>query len=142
LSFAPIISFDRLNLPEVVVWERHRKAIASNTRQELLNIFDLALECDLKRIGIVTVGVHVPRTATYVAKHLSVYWQYRELSPVVFESEEVLLSANREKYGPRVEALRNSKSFARNWEREATGISKVVRDVYGDAKPPVATPKL
>ena len=124
--------------PEVIIWERKRKSMASNTRQELLNIFDLALERGLSRIALVTVGVHVARTGVYIAKHLSVYEKYRRLSPVVLESEEILLAVDRRKYGFRVEALRNSKSFARNWEREAIGISKIVRDVYGDVKPLVA----
>jgi hypothetical protein len=131
------------NQPEIAVWERTRQLpVPSNTRQELLNIFDLALERNLRRIAMVTVGVHVPRTATYKAKHLSVYEQYRELSPVVFESEEVLLGAPghqslQAERTARVDTIRKSKSFARNWEREALGISKIVRDVYGDAKPKV-----
>lgn len=126
------------NLPKMVAWPRNRQLpVPSNTRQELLNIFDLALERGLKRIALVAVSVHVPRTATYIAKHLSVYEKYRELSPVLFESEEVLLAAERIKCGPRVQKLRNSKSFARSWAREADGIQKIVRDVYGDAKPKV-----
>jgi hypothetical protein len=134
-------SLNKAILTAVVTWPRTRSAPgASNTRQELLNIFDLALKNDLKQIGIVTVGVHVPRTATYIAKHLSIHERYRQLAPTVLESEEILLAADRQQYGPRVEALRNSKAFARNWEREAIGISKIVRDVYGDAvKPLVVT---
>ncbi|MBI2476195.1 MAG: YdcF family protein [Candidatus Taylorbacteria bacterium] len=139
------ISSWRPSLPSIVVWKRTRQLpVPSNTRQELLNIFDLAIEYEMTRVAIVTVGVHVPRAATYVAKHLSVYEKYRGLSPVVLESEEVLLAANREKYGPRVEALRNSKSFARNWggkNREVDGISKIVRDVYGDAVKPLVEAK-
>jgi hypothetical protein len=125
----------------LVTWERHRQLpVPSNTRQELLNIFDLAIERGLGSIAVVTIGVHVARTATYVAKHMSVYPQYRSLRVVVLESEEVLLAENREKYTARVEAMRTSKSFARNWggtNREADGISKIIRDVYGDAKPKV-----
>jgi len=135
---------DRWGGPDVRVWPRTRQLpVPSNTRQELLNIFDLALEHDsifmqnFPNVAIVTVGVHVPRTATYVAKHLSTNPKYQSLCPVVFESEEVLLAVDRNKFAPEVEAMRNSKSFARNWEREATGISKIVRDVYGDAKPKV-----
>lgn len=125
---------------EIVAWPRtHSLPIPSNTRQELLNIFDLALERRFTQIAIVTVGVHVPRIATYVAKHLSVYNEYRTLSPVIFESEAVLLRADYEKYKGRVERLRNSRAFTRNWGREADGISKIVRDVYGDAKPKAAT---
>lgn len=123
------------------VWERHRQLpVPSNTRQELLNIFDLAIKANLESIAIVTVGVHVARTATYVTKHMSTYPQYRHLRVVPVESEEVLLVADRNKYEGRVQALRNSQAFARNWEREAVGISKIVRDVYNDAtKPLVAT---
>ncbi len=127
-------------LPEIVVWPRERQlSMPSNTRQELLNLFDLAIERGLDSIAIVAVGVHAPRVATYVLKHMSVYPQYRSLRVVVLEAEEVLLAEDREQYTPRVEALRNSQSFARNWAREATGISKIVRDVYGDAKPQVVT---
>jgi hypothetical protein len=122
----------------IIVWNRDRQLpVPANTRQELLNIFDLAVEYKVPKIALVTVGVHVPRTAAYVAKHLSVYPQYRELSPVVLESEEVLLGLSRNHYAPCVEVMRNSKAFARNWAREADGISKIIRDVYGDTKPKV-----
>jgi hypothetical protein len=133
-------------VPDLLEWKRDRIVPGpSNTGRELLNVFDLALDLGLKNIGIVTVGVHVPRTATYVAKYFSVHEKYRGLLPIVFESEEVLLhgvepwKARAEAWGrPRVETLRASKSFARNWAREADGIQKIVRDVYGDAKPKVA----
>jgi hypothetical protein len=127
--------------PYVVVWKRERQLpVPSNTRQELLNIFDFALEHSLKRIAIVTIGVHAPRAATYVMKHLSVYPQYRTLTPIVLESEEILLAEDRERYAPRVEAMRYSKSFTRNWKNEEIGISRIIRDVYGDAKPKVMAP--
>lgn len=132
------VKHDPIGEFEIVIWPRERQLpVPANTRQELLNIFDLALDRGLSRIAIVTVGVHVPRTATYIAKHLSVYPQYRELNPVLLESEEVLLDTDREKYAARVETMRASKAFARNWAREADGIQKIVRDVYGDAKPKV-----
>ncbi len=127
--------------PLVNVWKRQRQLpVPSNTRQELLNIFDLALQYRLNRIAIVTIGVHIPRTQTYVTKHLSVHPQYRQLVPIVLESEEILLTENWRKYPPRVETMRKSKSFARNWEREAIGISKIVRAVDDDAKPKVMVP--
>lgn len=127
---------------DIVVWPRTRSLpIPSNTGQELKNIFDLALDRELTSIVAVTVGVHVPRTATYVSKHISVHKKYEHLSVTVLESEEVLLRYLGEHQRSRVETLRNSKSFARNWEREAVGISKIVRDVYGDAKPKVETTK-
>lgn len=136
---ASLQKWNPTSYPEVEVWSRTRTVpgVPSNTRLELLNIFDLALERGFRRIAVVTVGVHIPRTTTYISKHQSVYSKYRELSIVPFESEEVLRVTNHAKYGPRVESLRNSQSFARNWDREAIGISKIVRDVYGDAKPSV-----
>jgi hypothetical protein len=129
--------------PEIVVWPRARSLpIPSNTGQEIKNIFALALERNCLNVGIVTIGVHIPRTATYVAKQLSREPGLRNrLSVQLFESEEVLVAANPANW-PRVEALRNSQAFARNWggkNREADGISKIVRDVYGDAKPKVET---
>lgn len=124
---------------ELVTWERNRypsPLVPSNTRQEMLNVLDLALERGLSRIAFIAIGVHMPRAATYLSKHMTVYRdRYRNLSTVMLETEELLLSFDREKYSARVEAIRNSRAFARNWVREADGISKIVRDVYGDAKP-------
>jgi hypothetical protein len=122
---------------ELLVWDKHRypkPLVPSNTRQEMLNVLDLALEKKCSRVAFIAIGVHVPRAATYLAKHLSVYEKYRVLNPVVLETEEILL-ANRVKYSSLVEKIRSSKSFARNWVREADGIQKIIRDVYGDAKP-------
>ena len=131
---------------ELVTWERNRypvPLVPSNTRQEMLNVLDLALEQKLMRIAFLAIGVHVPRAATYLAKHMSVYrTKYGGLNPVILETEEILLGFNRDLYTPRVEAIRTSKAFARNWSgenRESAGISKIVRDVYGDTKPLVVT---
>ena len=116
--------------PEMVIWQRTRSTDgASNTRQEILNIFDLAIELELTRIGFVTVGVHVPRTATFIAKHISIHPKYQHLSPVLFESEEVLLGSF-EKWKPRVDILRNSQAFRRNLANEFKGISAVLTGKY------------
>ncbi len=125
------------HIPEVVGWQRDRTIPGpSNTGRELKNVLELAIERSLIDVTVVTVGVHMPRTATYVAKHLSVEERYRQLCVTILESEEILLRES-EKYRPRVEALRKSKAFARNWSREADGIQKIVCDAYGDAKPKV-----
>ena len=140
LHLTRIRSVRDFRLSEIVVWPRERELpVPSNTGQEIRNAFDLALECRITTVGIVTVGVHVPRAMTYVAKHLSRHGVYEGLSVQVFESEEMLVTADPKSW-PRVEALRNSQAFTRNWggkNREADGISRIVRDVYGDAKPPV-----
>ena len=111
----------------------------SNTGRELLNIFEHARDEKFESVGLVTVGVHMPRTMTYIAKHLTRNPRYRSLHINVFESEKVLLEAAPERYAGRVATLRNSKSFARTWKREADGISKIIRGVYGDAKPRIET---
>ena len=116
--------------PEMVIWHRtHSTDFTSNTRQEILNIFDLAIERELTRIGFVTIGVHIPRTATFMAKHISTNLKYQHLSPVMFESEEVLLCSSK-KWKPRVDALRNSHAFRRNLANEFKGISAVFAGKY------------
>ncbi len=127
---------EKIPSPNVLIWNRDRVLSGpSNTGVEVLNIFKLALEYGLQSVGIVTVGVHVPRTATYTAKHRSVHDKYRVLSVNILESEEILLRSNELLWGSRVEILRASQSFARNWAREADGIQKIIRDVYRNAKP-------
>lgn len=125
-------------IPSSVVWSREKSLDGpSNTGQEIRNIFDLALERELKNVDLVTIGVHAPRTWTYVSKLQSRHHQYRDLSINLFDSEEVLLQYDHSKHAHRVEALRNSKAFGRTWEREALGISKIVRNVYSDVRPKV-----
>ena len=116
--------------PEIIVWPRARSTDgASNTRQEILNIFDLAMERGLTRIGFVTVGVHIPRTATFIAKHISINQKYQHLSPVLFESEEVLIGSS-EKWKPRVDAIRNSQAFSRNLANEFKGTLALLTGKY------------
>ena len=137
LHLTRIRSVRDFRLSEIVVWPRERELpVPSNTGQEIRNIFDLALEHRITTVGIVTIGVHIPRAMIYVAKYLSRHGVYKGLSVQVFESEEVLVTADPRNW-PRVEALRNSQAFARNWAREADGVRKIIRDVFKDAKPPV-----
>jgi hypothetical protein len=79
----------------------------------------------------VTIGVHIPRAAVFLGRAIAQGGtKYRELSPVLLRSEEVLLAADPEKWGPRVKQLRESKSFTRNWEREASGMRDWILDQY------------
>ncbi len=55
-----------------------------------------------------------------------------------FVSEQALVEADPKAYGPRREALRKSRAFARTWEREAEEIFKILTNAYKDEKPPVA----
>lgn len=136
---AEMLSYKHGHSPEIAEWSHTREmAGPANTRQELINIFDLALNERMDNVAIVTIGVHVPRTATFISMHMGNFRQYRDLRVVLFESEEVLLRVDREKYASRVDAMRNSASFQRNLKNEMIGIDKVVRDIYGDNKPLVA----
>lgn len=119
-----------LGTAPIHVWPREKKVPGpANTGTEIRNVLDLAIDREIYRIMIVTVGVHVPRTGTFVAKLLSQNARYRDLAPVVLESEEILVGAN-EHYVGRVKTLRDSKSFARNWAREANGCQHIIRQTY------------
>ena len=119
--------------PVVEVWERNRELSGpSNTAQEFINILDLAVGRDCGKVIIVTVGVHVPRAAVFLNEAIAMGGvKYNKLSPpVLLRSEAYLLEANSYKWGPRVEALWKSKSFARNWERETRGMGDWIRNQY------------
>ena len=119
--------------PVIAVWERNRElSWPSNTAQEFTNILDLAVERDCREVVIVTVGVHVPRAAVFLNQAIARGdGKYDKLSPpVLLRSEEVLLAADPEKWGPLVKTLWESRSFARNWEREALGMHDWIRNQY------------
>ncbi|HTY39755.1 MAG TPA: hypothetical protein VMC43_01535 [Candidatus Paceibacterota bacterium] len=135
--------FDRLDafpvaweFPKVVVWPRTRVFQgASNTKQEIVNILDLALEHGLTDIGIVTVGVHVPRTAAFVARNVSGEKKYRDLNATCFESEAVMLaSIGGHVWTEHIKAIRNSQAFARTAANEARGTLAFLQGKYLSAK--------
>lgn len=129
-----LVGADLPRKPELVIWDPARsKGFASNTRQEILNIFDLAIELGLTRIGFVTVGVHVPRTATFITKHISTFPEYQHLSPVLFESEEALLGSSKQ-WKPRVDVLRKSQAFSRNLANEFKGTLAALTGKYNAVK--------
>ncbi|OGH93459.1 MAG: hypothetical protein A2534_05210 [Candidatus Magasanikbacteria bacterium RIFOXYD2_FULL_39_9] len=129
-----LVDADLARKPELVIWDPARsKGAHSNTRQEILNVFDLAIELGLERIGFVTVGVHVPRTATFIAKHISTFSKYQHLSPVMFESEEVLLGSS-DQWKSRVDTLRNSQAFSRNLTNEFRGTLAALTGKYNAVK--------
>ncbi len=117
---------------EVMIWARERtRQVPSNTGSEVENIFELALERSYSEVCIVTVGVHVPRTMTYVSKYQSRHPRYRHLKVQVLESEE-LLKHRGKNVKDEIDAMRVSSAFMRSWASEADGIQKIIRDVYKD----------
>jgi hypothetical protein len=120
------------NETEVIVWPREKKQLKpSNTGSEIENIFNLALARSVSHVQIVTMGVHVPRTATYVAKYQSTYSDFAPLNVAVAESEVTLLRA-RPNDRDIIARVRSSKAFALSWASEADGIQKIIRDAYKD----------
>ncbi len=108
----------------VNVWTKEMTAEASNTNRELQNIFELANNRGESTVGIVTINLHMPRAMVMTQRHLA-KTEFRHLSVRFYVSEQVLVEKD-PAYGPRCEALRHSKSFTRNWEREQTGILMVL----------------
>lgn len=126
-------------LPEVPVWPRGRALPGpSNTGVEVRCIFDLAAERGVANVGIVGTSIHLPRVGAHITKLFTRTPEYRRFGVQLFEAEEILLHADPARYAARVERMRNSESFKRMFAREAAGISRIVRDLYGDAKPVIA----
>jgi uncharacterized SAM-binding protein YcdF (DUF218 family) len=135
---------------DVLIWPRDKTVPRpSNTGREILNIFELAIKKQCESVGIVTVGVHLPRTALYVSRHLRSA-RFSSLSVRFLESEEVLLTTTCSsplsamdvgdihppsgKLVARIAALRRSQAFQRTWKREELGIWRVLRGEYNDGK--------
>ena len=117
------------------IWTREMSLPGpSNTNRELQNIFEFTVANHYTKVGIITVDVHMPRTMVMAQRHLAKP-EFRSLNAQFFVSEQVLVETNPALYGPRREALRRSKSFARNWEREQLGILRTITNAYGDEKP-------
>ena len=117
--------------PEVVVWPRDRMADApSNSRQEIINILELALEKRLFQVGIVTVTVHVPRTALFVSKVREENPHLRGVEVRLFGSETALVQANPIIWAPRVAAIYQSPAFPRTAAFEQRGIELVLKGEY------------
>ncbi len=102
---------------------------ASGTLQELHNIFTAAKEWETPNIAVVTVAVHVPRTALMI-KHHKADNTFASLRIELVASEYVLLRADPEKYGGRVNHIFGSQSYIRNFEREINGINALLSGSY------------
>ena len=111
----------------------------SNTNQELHNMFTCAIKNGIEEVHLVTIDLHMPRTFVLAQRHLA-NPELAHLNLRFFTSEQVLAGADPAQFDLRREALRQSKSFARNWEREQVRIFKILTNAYGDEKPLVAVP--
>ncbi|TSC82459.1 MAG: hypothetical protein G01um101420_292 [Parcubacteria group bacterium Gr01-1014_20] len=104
----------------------------SNTKTEVGYILDLALNQSNRRVGIVTVGVHLPRVILFAKEHLeSERFKDQNLEINFFSSEQVLMESSPAVFAPRVTALHSSRAYRRNAEREARGIEAILSGTYG-----------
>jgi uncharacterized SAM-binding protein YcdF (DUF218 family) len=92
------------------------------------NIVHVCLMERCGNIGIVTVGVHLPRAAMFLHRYLMSRPELSHLRVHFFESEEVLGSDP--SYRERIARLRSSTAFERTWAREANGIQHLLRGTY------------
>lgn len=119
--------------PEFVVWPKDRptpEGTRSNALQELINIFELALERGVKAVTIVTVTVQVPRVTLFANNHRRRRPEFQRLTVGTISSEEVLMDHDARRYAPRVAALFASKAFARTAKLEERGISDFLAGKY------------
>lgn len=114
----------------LIVWTKEMSIPdRPNTNSELRNIFRLTLQKNLKSVAIVTIDLHMPRTMVFARRHLAKD-EFRDLYVQYFVSEEVLVEADPIKFTSRRMALRTSKAFERNWQREQAGILHTMTETY------------
>ncbi|MGC9598993.1 MAG: hypothetical protein ABSE18_01250 [Minisyncoccia bacterium] len=118
-------------VPEVNIFnEEEWKADASGTNRELYNVFSLATRLRVPKVAILTVAVHLPRTIVMAQEHLKKESKFKGITLECHASELVLLDADPAKYGDRVRRIFGSKSYARNLDREMSGINDLFAGKY------------
>ena len=125
------LQFPAAGGPEIIVWPRERVTDtgSSNTDQELINIFRLAVERGYKGVGFVTVLVHYARALLMASRHLAEP-EFAHLTLQAYVSEDILLRHNPREFGPRVRALHNSPAFMRMMFLEQRGTNALLSGTY------------
>lgn len=104
----------------------------SGTNREIHNILTLANQRNIKNVALVTVAVHLPRTALMAKQHLEREPAFKNILLNCYASELVLLNdpeANA-MYEARVRRIFASKSYVRNLERELRGMNDLLEGKY------------
>lgn len=126
-----LIAQNNLAIPEIVVWPRDKVVSGiSNTQRELRNIFELAVTKDIKKVVVVTVTVHLPRTISFAKDHLIKEKNFRDLRVNFLASEQVLVEASPRLYTCRVLTLYSSQAFIRSAFYEHRGIMAFLNGTY------------
>jgi hypothetical protein len=126
----PNLLWKSTSLSDIVVWPRGKIVPGrSNTDRELQNIFELALERNFTKIGVVTVHVHCARVLLMAQRHL-VKPEFAHLKLQFYVSESVLMNVEPNVYGPRIRAMHFSKAFMRSMHCEVRGINHLLAGTY------------
>lgn len=121
----------KIHFPRVEIWERGRSADGpSNTRREVQNIFELAIQRQCLDVVIITVLVHLPRAMLFAQEH-SRDPRFKILTVKFMSSEEILCSLNPKEYGPRILNLLSSSAFQRTAKMESRGVAAFLNGTYG-----------
>ncbi|HEY5220726.1 MAG TPA: hypothetical protein VIJ29_01065 [Candidatus Paceibacterota bacterium] len=107
--------------PEVEIFrEGEWNQPTSGTDAEIHNIFSLVLAPDLQiaNVAIVTVAVHVPRTALMVQGHMQNPEFAGRIFPQIYVAEQILETADPEQYAGLWARSIGSQSFTRTFQRE------------------------
>ncbi len=117
--------------PELVVWQRGCRAEGdkTNTYQELINVFSLAVKRGDKEVGIVTVFVHYARVLLMASQCLR-NPPFDRLKLQCFVSEKILLRNDPSSYQSRVRILHSSRAFMRTVFFEQRGINCLLAGNY------------
>ena len=115
---------------QVLVWPREQQTQSgeTNTRQELANIFALAVNRGYTEVGIVTVLAHYARTVLMASRHLQ-NPAFVHLKLECFVSEGVLLRYNPD-MEERIKKLHASRAFMRTMFYECRGLNALLAGKY------------
>lgn len=102
----------------------------SGTKQELQNILTLASQLNIQNIALVTVVVHIPRTALMAGQAIKENPAWGNIILQCYPSEIVALKEDPSQYEERIRQIFASKSYIRNLEREMKGINDFLAGKY------------
>lgn len=98
----------------------------SNSRTEVINIIELALQKGYSSVGIVSVMIQLPRARLFAERYLKEKGIQNKVLVEFFSSELVLVQSDPVTYGPRVLKMFSSQAFARNAIREGNGVNNLL----------------
>lgn len=132
-QFKAMCKAQKIPLPKIEIWKRNRSTDGpSNTRREVQNIFELALQKRCVEVIIITVSVHLPRAMLFAKKQALLGDSRSKILITKFmASEEILCALNPEEYSFRALSLFSSSAFQRTAKMESRGVAAFLNGTYG-----------